>query len=118
VKARKRLRSSGRRHGMELSRPMTPFWAMATMSEINGGPTVMATDYCRGVRDKVNMSPSGAATVSDLHGGIEYDHIPEGHAEELRGLRAVLLHAGKQPSLQPPQPREGTRAHHVAADEE
>src|ERR1700746_1296777 len=110
VHARKRLRSSGRRHGRELSRPITPFWAMATISEINGGPALMAADYCRGRRGKVNVSPRGA--VSYLDGRIEYDDIAEGHAEELRGLRAVLLHACKQPALQTPQPGERPCAYH------
>jgi hypothetical protein len=39
---------------------MTPFWAIATITEINGGPSLMAADYCRGRPCEVNMSPRGA----------------------------------------------------------
>src|ERR1700733_13904274 len=115
VNALKRLRPAGSRHGSALSRPMTPFCAMATIREISGCATFMP-HYCK---DRAGSAIGRrVATVLDLDGRVENHHVAEGHAEELRGLRAVLLHAREQPPLQAAPARQRAGAHHVPADEE
>src|SRR5437016_6915153 len=127
VNALKRCRSLGSRQGSALARPITPFCAIATISVISGcaalmGELLQARPWQGHWGEAGNggriSTAVGSRQPSDLDRGVEHDHIPEGHAEELRRLGAVLLHARKQTPLQPAQARQRSRAHYVAADEE
>src|SRR5580658_2647176 len=107
VNSRKRFRSSGNRHGSALPLPMTPFCAMATIREITGSCGVSFI-----------MNGLLQSYASDLHRCVEDHQVAERHAEELRCLRAVLLHAREQASLQAAEARQRPGTHYVASDEE
>src|SRR5579863_738626 len=109
VKLRKRFMSCGNRQGSALLRPMTPFCAMATMSETRGAAALITVDYC---------PATGRRASLDLDCRVKNHDVAERHAKELRGLRTVLLHTGKQPALQTPQSRQRSRAYHVPPHEE
>src|SRR5438045_8054468 len=109
VNALKRCRSLGSRQGSALARPITPFCAIATISVISGCAALMGAllqarpwqghwgEAGNGGRISTAVGSRlrsaldcGSRQPSDLDRGVEHDHIPEGHAEELRRLGAVL----------------------------
>src|SRR5579859_1550056 len=75
VSALKRLRSSGRRHGMPLSRPITPLRAIAAMMEIRG--RVTARNGC--IVERPALRPRREAKYGGNSRGLRWK-LPDGAA--------------------------------------
>src|SRR6185437_295761 len=112
-RARGRSRCWRRAHGWQarpsLSPPVQPSWLLKWAS--SGSPC------CSPAAQAYDISITPRRT-SDLHRRIEHNHPAERHPEELGSLSAVLLHAGKETSLQSSQPRPGAGADYMPPDEE